>query len=285
MQTVQSQIACRRSPPYQMSGGRPDPIKFNSGALNHHLAAMFKIHRDARPDLGLHLPDAPIGCLPIADKIAWFQKFVHSSALHKDRSMPLETADLTALTASRICHDLISPIGAIGNGVELLQLEAGHTTPEMTLIGQSVANASARIRFFRIAFGEANPGQTVSQTEVRSILADLQVGGRLTFNWNGTNDLSRQTAKLAFLMIMCLETALPYGGTVAFDSGEASTRLVGRSPRARIDDGLWDILNDGMTPLDITASQVHFALLAAEMARQDRRATVSFPTGEIVFDF
>lgn len=285
MQTVQSQIACIRPAPYQMSGGRPDPIKFNSGALNHHLAAMFKIYRDARPDLGLHLSDAPIGCLPIADKIAGFQKFVHSLSPLKDRLMPLENADLTALIGSRICHDLISPIGAIGNGVELLQLEAGHTTPEMTLIGQSVANATARIRFFRVAFGEANPGQTVSQAEVQSILTDFQVGGRLTFNWNGTNDLSRQTAKLVFLMIMCLETSLPYGGTVAFDGGERSARLVGRSPRTKIDDGLWDILNDGIAPPGITASQVHFALLAAEMARQERRATVSFPTGEIVFDF
>ncbi len=199
--------------------------------------------------------------------------------------MPLETADLTALIGSRICHDLISPVGAISNGMELLQLEAGNTTPEMTLITQSVANASARIRFFRIAFGEAAPGQTVSQTEVRSILSDLQAGGRLTFEWSGTNDLSRQTAKLTFLMILCLESALPYGGTVAFDGGDMQARLVGRSPRARIDEGLWEILRDGMTPPGITPSQVHFALLAAEMARQDRRATLSFPTGEIIFDF
>ena len=61
--------------------------------------------------------------------------------------------DLAALIASRICHDLISPIGAIGNGVELLAMEPGGTLPEMALISESVANANDRIRFFRICFG------------------------------------------------------------------------------------------------------------------------------------
>ena len=59
--------------------------------------------------------------------------------------------DLAALVGSRICHDLISPIGAIGNGVELLALTDGDTGAEMELISESVQNASARIRYLRIA--------------------------------------------------------------------------------------------------------------------------------------
>ena len=54
--------------------------------------------------------------------------------------------DLTALLGSRICHDLISPIGAISNGVELLLMDNVAKGPEMTLIAESVANANARIR-------------------------------------------------------------------------------------------------------------------------------------------
>ena len=69
--------------------------------------------------------------------------------------------DLAALIASRICHDLISPIGAIGNGVELLAMEPGGPRPEMALISESVANANARIRFFRICFGQASSDQLV----------------------------------------------------------------------------------------------------------------------------
>ena len=69
----------------------------------------------------------------------------------------IDNTKLTALVASRICHDLISPIGAIGNGVELLTMESGGTLrPEFALISESVANANARIRLFRIAFGAAS---------------------------------------------------------------------------------------------------------------------------------
>ena len=63
--------------------------------------------------------------------------------------------DLAALIGSRICHDLISPIGAIGNGVELMMMDGTAKTPELALIAESVANANARIRYFRVAFGSA----------------------------------------------------------------------------------------------------------------------------------
>ncbi len=67
--------------------------------------------------------------------------------------------DLAALVGSRICHDLISPIGAIGNGVELVLLDAAVGGPEVTLIADSVSHANARIRFFRIAFGATGADQ------------------------------------------------------------------------------------------------------------------------------
>jgi histidine phosphotransferase ChpT len=67
--------------------------------------------------------------------------------------------DLTALVGSRICHDLVSPLGAIGNGVELLGLTGIAPSPEMALIVESVENANARLRFFRIAYGAAGTDQ------------------------------------------------------------------------------------------------------------------------------
>ena len=82
---------------------------------------------------------------------------------------PPECPDLAALIGSRICHDLISPIGAIGNGLELLSM-SGAGGPEVALISDSVANANARIRFFRIAFGHASPEQGTSRSEILSIL-------------------------------------------------------------------------------------------------------------------
>ena len=72
--------------------------------------------------------------------------------------------DLAALIGSRICHDLISPIGAINNGLELVAMSGDVMSQEMELIAQSVENASARIRFFRVAFGSAG-GQLIDRAE------------------------------------------------------------------------------------------------------------------------
>ena len=85
--------------------------------------------------------------------------------------------DLAALLGSRICHDLISPLGAIGNGVELMLLEGGRHSPEMALISESVAHASARIRFFRVAFGTGSAEQRMGRPEVASILTDITRAG------------------------------------------------------------------------------------------------------------
>lgn len=81
-----------------------------------------------------------------------------------------EKPDLTALLGSRICHDLISPIGAIGNGLELLMMDGSSTSPEMVLISESVAHADARIRFFRVAYGMAQADHRIGKAEVQSVL-------------------------------------------------------------------------------------------------------------------
>jgi len=62
--------------------------------------------------------------------------------------MTISTDELSALLGSRLCHDLISPIGAISNGMQLLEMTTS-PTPEVELIRQSVDNVNARIRYFR----------------------------------------------------------------------------------------------------------------------------------------
>jgi histidine phosphotransferase ChpT len=183
--------------------------------------------------------------------------------------------DLTALLGSRICHDLISPIGAIGNGVELLMLDGMGSSPELALIVDSVANANARIRFFRVAFG--SPGsseQRISRSEVTAILTDLTRGGRLTLNWQSPDDLSRREVKLAFLAQQCLESAMPHGGTLDIQRGDTRWTLRAEAARLRIDSALWEYLSNPAAQADIGPGQVQFALLRDEIARQHRRLTV-----------
>lgn len=182
-----------------------------------------------------------------------------------------DKSDLAALLGSRICHDLISPIGAIGNGLELLMMETGSNGPEMALISESVAHANARIRFFRVAFGAAQGEQRVGRAEVASIVSDMTKGGRLTIDWQSGQDLSRSEVKIAFLLLMCLETAMAYGGkvTVQVDGGRWS--IVGEANKLRIDPALWAILADPTAEPEITPANVHFPLAAEEIARRQFR--------------
>ena len=177
--------------------------------------------------------------------------------------------DLPALLGSRICHDLISPIGAIANGVELLRLTGAANGPEIELIAESAAQANARIRFFRVAFGAAHRGQSLSASEIRSILADPGAAGRLAVDWQAEGGVPRAEARLVFLLLQCLEAALPAGGAVQVDRQGDGWRLSADGPRIAADPELWSALSGGSVPAQ--AAQVQFLLAAAAAEALGRR--------------
>ncbi|MFN3971042.1 MAG: histidine phosphotransferase family protein [Gemmobacter sp.] len=202
---------------------------------------------------------------------------MHDMPYRPDPATSTQAPDLAALIGSRICHDLISPIGAIGNGVELLMMEGATKSPEIALISESVAHANARIRFFRVAFGAASPGQRIGRPEVMSILADTTRGGRLSIDWQGPQDLARTEVKAVFLALMACETAMAYGGriTVMQEAGpdDANWTVIGQAARLRLDPALWAGLA-GAATLPTTASLVHFALLSGTVGALGRRLAV-----------
>ena len=193
--------------------------------------------------------------------------------------------DLAALIGSRICHDLISPIGAIGNGVELLMMDGAAKTPELALIAESVASANARIRFFRVAYGAASGDQRIARGEVAGIIADMTRGGRLQVEWISSMELSRREVKLAFLLLQCLETAMAYGGKVRIEKGEGPWVLQAEAPRLKIDPALWEVLTERHAPSGIGAGQVHFALVPEELRAQERRLVAELKENAIRLSF
>ncbi len=191
--------------------------------------------------------------------------------------------DLTALLGSRICHDLISPIGAISNGVELMMMSDGSAAAELELVAQSVASANARIRFFRVAFGVAGDVQRIGHHEIRAILKDLHRTARVTVRWETDEDLLRAEAKLAFLLLMCLESAMPFGGAIAITREDGTWRLHGTAGRWRIEEPLWQGLAGGVdteTPPP-AASEIHFVLAAQAAALLHRRPSVTREDGAL----
>lgn len=193
--------------------------------------------------------------------------------------------DLAALVGSRICHDLISPIGAIGNGVELLALTDGDTNAEMELISESVQNASARIRYFRIAYGAASEDQMVSRSEILSILASSARGGRINYIWQVDGDQPRRTVRCALLTLQALETSLPKGGDIQvyLDADEWVMRADG--PRFSVDELLWDNLLSPQIGFQHTAAQVQFALLPSVLAEAGRKLKFKQSTSHLLVRF
>lgn len=183
--------------------------------------------------------------------------------------MSVHTPKLAALIASRICHDLISPVGAISNGLELMSLSGGGgLEEEMSLISDSCANANARIRFFRIAFGMASDAARVSETECRTVLRDMYLGSRITLDWRATGDLPRTEAQLAFLAVQCAESAIAHGGQITCDYAPGRWEITATGGRVSTSDPCWQDLerlaratSPDTSELRVSPAQVQFALL------------------------
>ena len=88
---------------------------------------------------------------------------------------------LAAMVGSRLCHDLVSPLGAIGNGVELIEMALPYVanSPEMRLVNDSLHAARARLDLYRMAFGQAGTQQRLPPAEVQALITGLADGSRL----------------------------------------------------------------------------------------------------------
>ena len=191
----------------------------------------------------------------------------------------LSSADLASLVAARLCHDLVSPLGAIGNGVELLEMSGSYASisnsPELTLIGESVRAARARVRVYRMAFGHAPADQRVAVSEITQLAQDYANGARLTVEIEGGGDASRLEARMLLLALMCMDSAMPWGGRVVIRRSISGWRLRGQASRTRIDEGLWKWLDAAPAPHPAPApSEVHFTVLGTLAA--DHRRPISW---------
>jgi histidine phosphotransferase ChpT len=164
------------------------------------------------------------------------------------------------LIGSRICHDLISPIGAINNGIELIEMSVPSMGPEMALISESVTNASARIRFFRIAFGAAGV-QLIGRPEVISILKDVYAPTRLTVAWGPLEAQQRRKIRLTFLSLMCMETGMPFGGRIEVAERDDKLVITGYADKFKIDPDLWGAFDGTAKVPDLRPAHVQFGLL------------------------
>lgn len=188
----------------------------------------------------------------------------------------IASGELSHLLGSRLCHDLVSPLGAIGNGVELLEMSPDFpgidASPELKLIAESVAAARARIQIFRVAFGQVQGDQRISHAGLAQLLQGFSEQGRMQVQLDAQGDFARVDLRMVMLAMMCLESALPWGGKVTILHGPSGWRLVGDAERTKQEPTLWAWLG-GEGPRRPLPSEVHFPLLAEALADAGRRAT------------
>src|SRR5713226_2969039 len=161
-----------------------------------------------------------------------------------DPAMPvsIEALDLAALLCSRVCHDLISPVGAIVNGLEVLEEEKAEETKEfaLELIKKSARTASAKLQFCRIAFGAAgSAGAQIDLGDAETIARGFIEDEKVKLAWNLPRALlPKNRVKLLLNMILVATQSIPRGGIVAVEGdGQAEVmtfRITARGLNSRI---------------------------------------------------
>jgi len=186
----------------------------------------------------------------------------------------IEALDLAALLCSRVCHDLISPAGAIVNGLEVLEESKDEETKTfaLSLIKKSARTATARLQFCRIAFGAA--GSMTAQVDTgdaEQVARGFIEDDKFKLTWNLPRALlPKNRVKLLLNMLVVSILTIPRGGTLTLDpvgSGETVTfRIIAAGLNARVPPAIPALLEGGSAteePIDAHAIQPYYTGLLA----------------------
>jgi histidine phosphotransferase ChpT len=149
--------------------------------------------------------------------------------------------EFSALMVSRVCHDLVGPLGAVINGLEVLEDERDQHMREdaLKLVTSSANQALARIQFMRIAFGAAgSAGAELDLNEVGRLVAGLLEGGKVRLEWNMPHVYwAKDWAKLLMNAALLAADCLPRGGLVRVEAGAApGFKITAAGQNARLND-------------------------------------------------
>ena len=136
-------------------------------------------------------------------------------------AITLDPLDLAALVCSRVCHDVISPVGAIVNGLEVLEEDSDPQMREfaLDLIRKSARQASARVQFARLAFGAAgSAGAAIDLGDAESVAKGMFGDDKVTLSWSSPRVLMpKNKVKLLLNLVVLANGAIPRGGRIAVD--------------------------------------------------------------------
>ena len=184
-----------------------------------------------------------------------------------------DTLELAALLCSKVCHDLISPVGAIVNGLEVLD---DNPKPEdrdfaLELIRKSAKTASARLQFCRLAFGAAgSAGAQIDLGDAQTMARGHIEDAKTSITWNLPRLLlPKNRVKLLLNMMVVAQQTIPRGGVLTVDPiGEGETmsfRVAATGLNARLPQNIVNLLAGAQqSTIDANAVQPYYTRLLAD---------------------
>ncbi len=190
----------------------------------------------------------------------------------------LDALDLAALLCSRVCHDVISPVGAIVNGLEVLEEEkdAEMRGFALDLIKKSAETASARLQFCRLAFGAAgSAGASIDTGDAEKVARGLFADQRTQLEWHAARVLMpKDKVKLILNLCLIAATAIPRGGVITVTTSDDSpgsglrVKVSAKGANAKLSGHTPNLLagNPDKNPIDAQGIQPFYAGLVAKAA-------------------
>lgn len=189
--------------------------------------------------------------------------------------MTADRVDFASLIASRLCHDLLSPVGAFANGLELLTDEQDPAMRDrcFELLEQSARTSAAKLKFFRLAFGSAGGfGEMVPPAEAKSAIEGIMADRPIELNWMISDDpLPKPVVKIILNLSLILVDALVRGGRLDIgcekQGDNIEIALHAEAERILVDKDVERILAEGETATDMTSRTAPAVLVQAVAAQ------------------
>jgi histidine phosphotransferase ChpT len=185
----------------------------------------------------------------------------------------LSDLDLAALLCSRVCHDIISPVGAIANGLELMDdpdVDAAMKATALDMVRNSAKTATAKLKFCRIAFGASgSAGAQIDMGEAGEMAKAFVGDEKIRLDWQAPREnRPKAEVKLVLNMMMLAMAGIPRGGVVTVTVDGRNFAVKAQGERSKVPQAMADVLTGlaAIETLDARMVQPYYSKLLAQSA-------------------
>jgi len=176
-------------------------------------------------------------------------------------SQPALSPKISELLVSHICHDLVSPVGAINNGIEFIEeMGSSAVKDSMDLISSSCNQAAARLQCFRLCYGAAGSGGNVTYKDIRTVFENYIAGSRTVLNWDidGPNSMYPEGyMKVVLNVLMLADAGIPAIGNLKISNHENGVEIVASGDKVDFKEGVMSAYRKETSEQDLNPRTVH----------------------------